>query len=205
VVRWCIERERKDHNLLYIKSSSYGVYCCLQLFSTNARHCIPFFGGELGATVESARRKPKIDIALTGHLRLHLTNCILPSKLPSRCHLPTSINYATRVCQIQASNPPSGWPRVRQYTPAMLCSWHKPIDWPALSAHQVGVTNFQRFHAPCACHSIATTCICGLLVLRQAQRVALPSPQSGLKALYEANQTCWLQCWLHEALPCRQP
>jgi len=181
------------------------MYCCLQLFSTNARHCIPIFGGELGAAVESARRKPRSTSALTEHLRLHLTNCILPSELPFRCHQPTSVDYATRVCWTQESNHPSGWPRDRQYMLAMLCSWHKPIDWPALSAHQAGVTNFQRLHASCACHSIATTCICGLLVLRQTQCVVLPSHQSGLKVCYEANQTCWLQCWLHEALPCRPP
>jgi hypothetical protein len=142
---------------------------------------------------------------------IHLNSILKPYILPS-IHTPTStsssnirIDYAIGVCWTQASKVPSGWPRFCQYLPAMLCSWHKPIDWPAISAHQVGVTNFQRLHASHACHSIATICTCRHAVLRQAQRVALPSPQSGSIALYEANQARWLQCWLHEALPCRQP
>ena len=46
---------------------------------------------------------------------------------------------------------------------------------------------------------------CRHVVLRQAQRVALPSPQSGSMALFEANQACCLPSGLHEALLCRPP
>ena len=170
-------------------------------------------GGELGAVTESARRKPKIaigtgrtstSISTPSHQKLHPSTYIYtPNSTTSSRNVST--DYAIEVYWTQASKVPPGWPRFCQYLPAMLCSWCKPVDWPALSAHQVGVTNSQRLHASRPCHSIATTCTHRHAVLRQAQRVALPSPQSGSMALCEANQACWLLSCLHEALPCRQP
>lgn len=159
----------------------------------------------------AAGRKPKIAIGTgrtstsisTPSQKLHPSTYIYTATLTSPYNI--SIDYAITDCWTQASKLSPGWPRFCQYLPAMLCSWHKPVDWPALSAHQVGVTNFQRLHASRPCHSIATTCTCRHAVLRQAQRVALPSPQSGSMALCEANQACWLPFCLHEALPCRQP
>jgi hypothetical protein len=187
------------------------MYVCLQLFSTNARHCIPYPRGlvgssELRSKVPAGSRRSTS--APTKHLdRLPTTSQKVHPSIKTSISIISSNASQLRHQSLsaQASTPPSGWPRNRQYLPAMLCSWYKPVDWPVLSAHQVGVTNFQRLHASCACHSIATTCICGYSVLRQAQRVALPLTQSGLKALFEANQTCRPQCCLHEALPCRQP
>jgi hypothetical protein len=168
-------------------------------------------GGELEEVPAGRSRSRRSPSALTERAypsQLHLESYII---LPYIC-TPTStsssnirIDYAIRRCWTQASKVRSGWPRFCQYLPVMLCSCSKPVNWPAISAHQVGVTNFQRLHASHACHSIATPCTYRHAVLRQAQRVALPSPQSGSMALCEANQACWLPSCLHEALPCRQP
>ena len=176
--------------------------------STIIRHCISSYLGLVGS---SKKCPPKAEDRHRHWPSEHLSLLHFETYIKSfHTYTPTSynnirINYAIRVCWTQASKLRSGWPRFCQYMPATLCSWYKPVDWPAISAHQVGVTNFQRLHASHAYHSIATTCTYGHAVLRQAQRVALPSPQSGSIALYEANQARWLQCWLHEALPCRQP
>ena len=91
---------------------------------------------------------------------LHLQSYILPlTYLHTHSHLDDIIiDYAIKVCWTQAGKLPPGWPRFCQYLPGMLCSWYKPVDWPVLSAHQVGVTNVQRLHASRPCHSIETTC-----------------------------------------------
>ena len=90
---------------------------------------------------------------------LHLQSYILPlTYLHTHSHLDDIIiDYAIKVCWTQAGKLPLGWPRFCQYLPGMLCSWYKPVDWPVLSAHQVGVTNVQRLHASRPCHSIETT------------------------------------------------
>lgn len=183
---------------------------CLQLFPqqryVTVYLILSAWWGALKVPAGRSRRSPSALAERAYSSQLHLET--LHPSFYTHFHISSSnirIDYAIGGCWTQASKVPSGWPRFCQYLPAMLCSWHKPFDWPAISAHQVGVTNFQRLHASHACHSIATTCTCRHAVLRQAQRVALPSPQSGSMALCEANQACWLPSCLHEALPCRQP
>jgi hypothetical protein len=173
----------------------------MQLFSTHvtSRNTVLFWWG--ARSCSQSKCPPEADLR---------HRPILPSSSPlenytfySLYHLDvlTAVDYASRCHATQASMTPSGWPRYCQYMPTMPCSWHTPVDWPTISAHQAGVTNFQRLHASCAYHSISPACTCGWPVLLQAQRVALPSPPSGVRASFEANQTCWLQRCLHEALP----
>lgn len=173
---------------LYILSSWWGARSC---------HKVPAGSRRSPSALAERAHPSQLHLKSTSfHLHIHTATST------SSCNV--SIDYAITDCWTQASKVPPGWPRFCQYLPAMLCSWYEPVDWPALSAHQVGVTNFQRLHASRPCHSIATTCTYQHAVLRQAQRVALPSPQSGSMALCEANQACWLPFCLHEALPCRQ-
>jgi hypothetical protein len=178
------------------------VLTCIYNFSQHMlRHAVLlFWWGARSWCSQSARRKP-MNIGTDRSFHLPSQELHLLYSIPSRHVDAMAVYYASRCHATQVSVTPSGWPRYCQYMPTMPCSWHTPVDWPTVSAHQAGVTNFQRLHASCAYHSISLGCTCGWPVLLQAQRVALPSPQSGLRASFEANQTCWLQRCLHEALP----